>query len=299
MSYQQPSSKLLEDDDDGMFEEDHRVIGNQRIELQTQNMAAAKRVLQADDKRDPGPTPFASLLSFACFPFTILGSWYTIRPNEEAVVLSFGKYSETAREPGIHFSTMWGRQLCKCSTKKKSIELPKTTVIDSNGNPLIISAVIVYQFINTRRAVLDVDYAEGFVKSQGEAALKQTLSRFPYESHDGTACLKTEAYEIGTHLCSVLQDKVSQAGALVHSFQLKEISYAPEIASGMLKRQQAIAIIEARQTIVQGAVEIATHALDKLGQNGINMDEEEKSRLVTNLLTVVCGENDAMPTLPM
>mmetsp|Transcript_8449 Transcript_8449/g.35301 ORF Transcript_8449/g.35301 Transcript_8449/m.35301 type:complete len:298 (+) Transcript_8449:76-969(+) len=297
MSYQSPTSKLLEDHD--MFEEDQAHIGEQRMQLQSQNMDAAKKMLKADNHRDPGPTDFAQLLSLLCFPFTIFGSWYCVKPSEEAVVLSFGKYAETAREPGIHFSTMWGRQMFKCSTKKASVELPKTTVIDSNGNPLIISAVVVYQFINTRRAVLDVDMAHNFVKSQGEAALKQTLSRFPYESNDGSPCLKTEAYEIGTHLCKVLQDKVSTAGALVHSFQLKEISYAPEIASGMLKRQQAIAIIEARQTIVQGAVEIATHALEKLNDNGIEMDEEERSRLVTNLLTVVCGENDAMPTLPM
>eukprot|EP00339_Tiarina_fusa_P020505 CAMPEP_0117026498 /NCGR_PEP_ID=MMETSP0472-20121206/19474_1 /TAXON_ID=693140 ORGANISM="Tiarina fusus, Strain LIS" /NCGR_SAMPLE_ID=MMETSP0472 /ASSEMBLY_ACC=CAM_ASM_000603 /LENGTH=194 /DNA_ID=CAMNT_0004733519 /DNA_START=306 /DNA_END=890 /DNA_ORIENTATION=- len=194
---------------------------------------------------------------------------------------------------------MWGREIRKISTKQQSIELPKTTVVDSNGNPLIISAVIVYRISNSRRALLDVENSRIFVKNQAEAALKQTLSRFPYESNDGSPCLKTEAEQIGKHLCNLLQRKVLQAGAMVDSFQLKEISYAPEIASGMLKRQQAIAIIEARQTIVQGAVDIAADAVTKLAERGIELSDSDQAKLVTNLLTVVCSDNDAQPTVPM
>merc|ERR1712000_186088 len=238
-------------------------------------------------------------MGILCFPFTILGSCYTVEQNQEVVVLSYGKYAETSRSPGIHWSNMWGRSLRPVSIKKCSIELPKTTVIDGNGNPLIISAVIVYEIVNSRRSVLDVEHAPSFIKTQAEAALKQTLSRFPYESSDGSPCLKTEASQIGEHLCSVLQDKVTQAGALVDSFQLKEISYAPEIAAGMLKRQQAIAIIEARQTIVQGAVDIAADAVDKLAQRGITLSDQDQAKLVTNLLTVVCSDNDAQPTVPL
>ena len=252
-----------------------------------------------DTVPEPGPSALATILGIACCPFTILGSWYTLDQNEEAVVLSYGRYSETVREPGMNFSNMWGRSIRKISTKQQSIELPKTTVVDSNGNPLIISAVIVYRISNSRRAILEVENSRIFVRNQAEAALKQTLSRFPYESNDGSPCLKTEAEQIGRHLCNLLQRKVLQAGALIDSFQLKEISYAPEIANGMLKRQQAIAIIEARQTIVQGAVDIAADAVDKLHDRGIELSNSDQAKLVTNLLTVVCSDNDAQPTVPM
>eukprot|EP00011_Vannellida_sp_DIVA3-517-6-12_P001570 CAMPEP_0114628078 /NCGR_PEP_ID=MMETSP0168-20121206/12630_1 /TAXON_ID=95228 ORGANISM="Vannella sp., Strain DIVA3 517/6/12" /NCGR_SAMPLE_ID=MMETSP0168 /ASSEMBLY_ACC=CAM_ASM_000044 /LENGTH=306 /DNA_ID=CAMNT_0001839439 /DNA_START=24 /DNA_END=941 /DNA_ORIENTATION=- len=288
-------SKLLSSSDEvaaaaAASERDQLMLQNER-----RHQEAALRELKADDGRDPGSSPLASVLGLACFPFTALLSWMSVDTNEEIIVLSFGQYAETARDPGLHFSNCFGREVYRCSTKKRSIELPKTTVIDSNGNPLIISAVIVYQFVNTKRAILEVENADGFVKSQAECALKQTLSHFPYESHDGSPCLKTEAQQIGEHLSSKLQDKISQAGALAHSFQLKEISYAPEIASGMLKRQQAVAIIQARQTIVEGAVDIATHTLEKLSENGIQMKNKEKSHLVTNLLTVFCGEGDSGP----
>lgn len=265
------------------------------LENDRRHQEMALRELKADDRKDPGASLLADVLGLACFPFTALMSWISVDTNEEIIILSFGKYAETARQPGLHFSNCFGRETFRCSTKKRSIELPKTTVIDSNGNPLIISAVVVFQFVNTKRATLEVENADNFVKSQAECALKQTLSKFPYESMDGSPCLKTEAQLIGEHLTSKLQDKISQAGALAHSFQLKEISYAPEIASGMLKRQQAVAIIQARQTIVEGAVDIATHTLEKLSENGIHMKDKEKSHLVTNLLTVFCGEGDSGP----
>merc|ERR1711982_75676 len=104
---------------------------------------------------------------------------------------------------------------------------------------------------------------------------------------------------MGENICVIYCKKVLQAGAMVDSFQLKEISYAPEIASGMLKRQQAIAIIEARQTIVQGAVDIAADAVEKLAHRGITLSDQDQAKLVTNLLTVVCSDNDAQPTVPL
>jgi len=254
---------------------------------------------QLSDTAQPDSSSLAEVLCIACFPFSILGSWIAVNQSEEIVMMNYGKYTGTIRDPGIHWANQWGRQALRISTKQRSIELPKTTVVDSNGNPLIISAVIVFSVQNSRRAVLNVENVNTFVQSQAEASLKQTLSRFPYESRDGSPCLKTEAEQISNHLSNLLQRKVIQAGTVIHSFQLKEISYAPEIAAGMLKRQQAIAIIDARQTIVQGAVDIAVDAIEKLGERGISLDAPEKARLVTNLLTVVCSENDTQPTVPL
>jgi len=162
-----------------------------------------------------------------------------------------------------------------------------------------VSAILSYQVVNAKRALLNVENVATFVLTQAEAAVKQGLSRFPYESTDGSPCLKKEASHIGQQLCFVLQEKVTQAGVLVHSLQLSNISYAPEIAASMLKRQQATAMVEARNTIVEGAVDIACHAVEKLEARGINMDSEEKVRLVSNLLTVICSESETHTTLPL
>jgi len=182
-----------------------------------------------------------------------------------------------------------------------SIELGRTTVLDRNGNPLIISGVVVYQFVNPKRAALDVENPVGFVESQAEAVLKQVVSRFPYEASRDVdePCLKKEAEFVGKQLCQALQSKVEVVGALIHSFQLKEISYAPEIASAMLRRQQAQAMIESRQTIVQGAVEIAVEAVRSLEQHGVKLEPKEKTSLVSNILTVMCSDREAQPTLPL
>jgi len=247
----------------------------------------------------PGASFAGLLVSAVCCPITFLNCCFAVDSNEHALVLSYGNYADTITTPGIHFFPPMGRSVEKVSTKIRSLELPKTTVIDKNGNPLIISAVVTYQILNGRRALLDVENYQRFVLNQAEAALKQGLSCFPYESTDGSPCLKTEASHIGSQLCHVLQTKVSQAGALIHSFQLSEISYAPEIASAMLKRQQATAMVEARNTIVEGAVDIACHAVEKLQLRGIEMKDDERARLVTNLLTVICSDHETQTTLPL
>ena len=257
------------------------------------------RQIASDEGPDPGASPLSMALGLLCCPLTAVLSWYSLDPQQQAVVTSYGNYAETVKTPGIHFSSCFGRNIQKIDAKITAIELPKTTVIDVNGNPLIISAVVTYQVISAKRAILDVSNVHYFVRTQAETALKQGLSRFPYEGRNGEPCLKTEAAHIGDQLCHVLQEKVTQAGLVIHSFQLKEISYAPEIAAAMLKRQQAEAIIDARNTIVEGAVDICCHAVDKLAQRGVQLNQEEKARVVSNLLTVICSESDAVPTVPL
>jgi regulator of protease activity HflC (stomatin/prohibitin superfamily) len=222
-----------------------------------------------------------------------------VSQNQEGVVSYWGEYSGTLRTPGIHVSLPFGRNVQLISTKKISHEIPKLKIVDKNGNPLIISAVIVFSIVNTKRAVFDVDNPLRFVTTQAETVLKQIISRYPYETHDDTPCLKTEADLIGKELCSTLQEKIQVAGAYVFSYQLKEISYSPEIAAGMLKRQQAASIISARQIIVQGAVGIAADAIEQLRQRNIDMNERERAKLVTNILTVLCSDKDATPTVPL
>jgi len=187
------------------------------------------------------------------------------------------------------------------STKVKSIMIPETKTIDCNGNPLVVNGILAYQVRNSKRATLDVEMADNFVTTQGLASLKQIVSRYPYEadaSHTGK-CLKSAADVIGTEMVGILQERVSVAGIQILSFTFNEISYAPEIAQGMLKRQQANAILQARKLIVTGAVDIAQLAVRELEAQGIAMDDKAKARVASNLLTVICSENATAPVLPL
>jgi len=237
------------------------------------------------------------ILGSLCFGVGLC-SCFTVNPKEEVVLLNFGEYNGTVKEPGCHYVCTFGRTMYRVSTKVKSIMIPETKTIDRNGNPLIINGILAYQIRNAKRATLDVEYADDFVRTQGLAALKQIVSRYPYESDD-EHCLKTAADTIAHEMVQVLQGRVQVAGVQVLSFTFNEISYAPEIASGMLKRQQAQAILQARKVIVRGAVDIAQSAVHELENQGIALDDAAKARVVSNLLTVICSESSTSPVLPL
>jgi len=238
------------------------------------------------------------ILGSLCFGVGLC-SCFTVNPKEEVVLLNFGEYNGTVKEPGCHYVCTFGRTMYRVSTKVKSIMIPETKTIDRNGNPLIINGILAYQIRNAKRATLDVEYADDFVRTQGLAALKQIVSRYPYESDDAEHCLKTAADTIAHEMVQVLQGRVQVAGVQVLSFTFNEISYAPEIASGMLKRQQAQAILQARKVIVRGAVDIAQSAVHELENQGIALDDAAKARVVSNLLTVICSESSTSPVLPL
>jgi len=257
-----------------------------------------------DDRDEVGIRKTASPLSYclgiSCFPMTLLSSWFCVSEQEEVVILNYGKYIGTVKEPGIHFNNCFGRELRRVSKKKISIDLPHTKVVDKNGNPLLISGIVVYHFQNTKRCAIDIENAQQFVSNQAQAVMKQIVSQYPYENlrdDEKGACLKTESAEIGLKYVKLLQTKATIAGARILTFQFNEMSYAPEIAQGMLKRQQALATISARKTIVEGVVDIAYGAIQKLEGKGIQMTDNEKTKIATNLLTVMCGEHDVQPTI--
>jgi len=237
------------------------------------------------------------LVGIACFPVSLL-SCYVVNPNEEIVLLDYGKYNGTVKEPGCHWTCLPGRGMHRVSTKVKSIKIAETKTIDKNGNPLLINGILSYQIKSAKRATLDVERADDFVRTQGLAALKQIVCRHPYESDDEDN-LKSHADIIAREMVTILQARVEIAGIHILTFTFNEIFYAPEIASGMLKRQQANAILQARQVIVKGAVEIAQSAIYELGVHGIVLDDKAKARVVSNLLTVICSESHASPVLPL
>jgi len=238
-----------------------------------------------------GVSPVASAMGIICCPFTVPLSMWILEPRHEALVLNCGVLTETHSEPGIHCSNCWGREILMISTAQISKDLATLKITDSTGNPIIVSAVVAYRFTNPQAALLNVQEPMKFVLTQATTALKQVLSNHSYEE------LKREAATISKELVDFLQPRVNVAGATISSFSLNELNYAPEIAQAMLKKQAAQAMVDARQVIVRGAIDIAMNAIGELDAKGLHMDDKGKFSLVSNLLVVTVGEKDATPTL--
>ncbi len=236
-----------------------------------------------------------AFLSILLFPFTFVFGWVIVHPQEEKIVLYWGKFVKILSKPGLYFITPWGRKMIKISVKQQTIDIAKTTVADGNGNPIIIGGVCTYKVVNSEKAALDVEEYHTYLKTQAMAVLKQVASQYPYESKDGHS-LKAEAIEVGQEMVKLLNTKVEPAGVLVESYELADLTYAPEIAQSMLVRQQAQALVDARKIIAEGAVEIVDEAVTMLDGRGYKLDERTKSRLVSSLLVVICGEGKVQPT---
>jgi len=275
-----------------------------------------EKVVEEEEVKEPTFVPeeghaswCAIGLGILCFPFTLCGSCYCVKENEEAVLLSFGKYAGTVREPGIHCSNCWGREIITISRAKLSTEIPTTKVIDKDGNPVMVSGVVFYHFRDTKKAALDILDKQTFVSDQAAAVLKQIVSHYPYDNHDidseddesddETPCLKRDTTVIVQHLVTELQKRVNISGAKIDTFRFNEISYAPEIAASLLKKQQASAIVQSRHTLVDGAVRIASTAVSRLDKKGVAVDQADKGRLISNLLTVVCADEHVQPVLSL
>jgi regulator of protease activity HflC (stomatin/prohibitin superfamily) len=253
---------------------------------------------------EPGGLSGCSIaLGILCFPFTLLGSCFTVNEKEEIITLHYGKYTGTVQEPGCHWVNCWGRELIKVSKAKISVDLPNIKVVDKNGNPLVVSGIVVYHLVNIKKSNIDFQNAGLFVKNQSQATLKRIASRYPYEVEesetDAKLSLSKNADEITQIAKDQLQKQVAIAGVVIDSIQFNQISYAPEIAQGMLKKQQAMAMISARRTLVKGAVKIAYDAVDKLEDQGIKMNPKERTKLVSNLLTVTVAEEQVRPMLDL
>ncbi len=238
------------------------------------------------------------ILGILFLPFTLLGSWVIVHPQEVKVILFWGEFTGVLKKPGLYWVNIWGRKVIAVSTKRQTLDLPRTVVADGNGNPIVIAAVVTFQYVDAVKVALQVEHALEFVKTQAMAVLKQAASKYPYESPQGHS-LKTEAQAISREMVAALQAKVNPAGAEVLAYELSDLSYAPEIAQAMLVRQQAQALVDARKTVVEGAVEIVDDAIHRLGEKGLALDDRERSRLVSNLLTVICGETHVQPTYPI
>jgi regulator of protease activity HflC (stomatin/prohibitin superfamily) len=210
-----------------------------------------------------------------------LAGFFTVAPNEGKVLQFFGRYVGTVRDAGPRWTNPF-------YSKRGN---------DLDGNPIEIAAVVVWQVVDTAEALFQVNDYEDFVHIQSESALRAMATSYPYDSHDtGALSLRSHGKEISDHLQKEIQERLASAGVSVIESRITHLAFAPEIAQAMLQRQQASAIIAARTRIVEGAVTMVQMALDQLKERGVvDLDEERKAAMVSNLLVVLCGERGTQP----
>ncbi len=238
------------------------------------------------------------LVLFIGFIF-ILPGFFTIQPNQAMVMILFGKYIGTIKNEGWHWANPFYSKK-KISLRSRNINGEKIKVNDEMGNPIEIAAVIVWRVENTAEAIFDVDNYVDYVNVQSESALRHLAGMYPYDNTEDThtISLRGSTDEVAEALKNELQQRLGKAGVVVEEARLSHLAYAPEIAAAMLQRQQAAAIIAARQKIVEGAVGMVQMALNKLSENEIvELDEERKAAMVSNLLVVLCGEKNTQPVI--
>jgi regulator of protease activity HflC (stomatin/prohibitin superfamily) len=224
--------------------------------------------------------------------------FFMIHPNEAKVLQLFGKYVGTAHDPGLKWANpFYAKQAI--STRIRNFESSKLKVNDSRGSPIEIAAVVVWKVFDTAEALFEVDDYEQFVQIQSESALRNLSTAYPYEPHEGEGtALRSHPAEIAQALREEIQNRLEQAGVTVIEARISHLAYSPEIASAMLRRQQASAIIAARSQIVKGAVGMVDMALEELKiHNVVELDEERKAAMVSNLLVVLCSEEAAQPVV--
>jgi regulator of protease activity HflC (stomatin/prohibitin superfamily) len=221
-----------------------------------------------------------------------------VNPNEAKVLTLFGVYKGSIKTPGFWWvNPLTNRR--RVSLRVRNFESGKLKVNDHDGNPIEIAAVVVWRIVETYEAVFNVDDYEHFVHVQTEAAVRILATTYAYDAHeDGKLSLRSSVDEISDRLRTEIQSRLSKAGIEVIESRISHLAYAPEIAGAMLRRQQASAVIAARQRIVEGAVGMVEMALDEISRKGVvQLDEERKAAMVSNLLVVLCSEKGVEPVV--
>jgi len=223
---------------------------------------------------------------------------FVVNPNEGRVVQFFGDYVGTVKTAGLRWANPFYTKK-RISLRVRNFESARLKVNDHEGNPIEIAAVVVWRVVDTAEAVFEVDDYQNFVKVQTEAAVRNLATSYKYDAHEeDQMSLRGNTAEVAEHLKKEIQDRLAKAGVEVLEARISHLAYAPEIAQAMLQRQQAGAIIAARQRIVEGAVGMVQMALAMLSQREIlELDNERKAAMVSNLLVVLCGERSTQPVI--
>ena len=228
----------------------------------------------------------------------LLGGLFMVNPNEGRVLQLFGKYVGTARMEGLRWANpLYAKR--RISLRVRNFETNRLKVNDVDGNPIEIAAIVVWKVVDTAEATFQVDNYENFVKIQSESAIRNLATRHPYDSHtENKVSLRGHTGTIAEQLRTEIHERLAQAGVEVIEARISHLAYAPEIAEAMLRRQQAGAVVAARQLIVEGAVGMVEMALEQLAKkNIIELDHEKKAAMVSNLLVVLCGESASQPVI--
>jgi regulator of protease activity HflC (stomatin/prohibitin superfamily) len=239
----------------------------------------------------------ASSVGLGLVVFLMIG-FFMVNPNQGKVLQLFGEYRGTARVNGLRWANPFFMKKA-VSLRIRNFESSKLKVNDNEGNPIEIAAVVVWKVVDTAEAVFEVDDFENYVHVQSESALRNLATSYAYDAHDDKhISLRGHTSTVADHLKREIQERLSKAGVEVIEARISHLAYAPEIAAAMLQRQQAGAIIAARQRIVEGAVGMVEMALGMLSQKSIiELDEERRAQMVSNLLVVLCGERGATPVI--
>ena len=250
----------------------------------------------------PGAGPMGLRISMVVLLVTVsavsLNGFFTIQPNQAEVIILLGKYVGTVHDAGWWWTNPIATKK-KLSLRVRSLNGEKLKVNDKDGNPVEIAAVVVWRVRDSAQAVFDVDAYEQFVAVQSETAVRHLASQFTYDAHDDeTISLRGNMDQVSEALRAELQVRLDKAGVEVLESRLSHLAYGAEIASAMLRRQQAGAVVAARTRIVEGAVGMVEMALERLSAKDIvHLDEEKKAAMVSNLLVVLCGEQAASPVI--
>ncbi|GAB4420564.1 MAG: SPFH domain-containing protein [Bryobacter sp.] len=239
-----------------------------------------------------------ALVAVLLLDLVAMAGFFTVAPNQSVVLTLFGQYKGSVRKNGLHWvNPFMAKQ--KVSLRVHNFETAHLKVNDHDGNPIEIGAVVVWKVFDAAEAVFEVENYTDYVKVQCEAALRNLATAFPYDAHeDGQMSLRGNANEVVSQLKKEIEERLEKAGVEVIESRISHLAYAPEIATAMLQRQQASAIVAARQKIVEGAVGMVEMALAMLAEKGIvDLDAERKAAMVSNLLVVLCGERATQPVV--
>lgn len=242
-----------------------------------------------------------AMAGFGFLDLLVLIAWrglFMVNPNQAKVLQLFGRYAGSAKTQGLNWANPFFTKR-PISLRVRNFETTKLKVNDRNSNPVEVAAIVVWQVVDTAEAMFEVDDYENYVHVQSESALRNLATQYPYDAHQqGEKSLASNTAEIAERLQHEIQDRLAKAGVAVREARFSHLAYAPEIAGVMLRRQQANAVIAARQRIVEGAVGMVEMALGDLSKRDIvQLDEERKATMVSNLLVVLCSEQATQPVV--
>jgi regulator of protease activity HflC (stomatin/prohibitin superfamily) len=257
---------------------------------------------QRPDNPDPAIVAAIVIGAIVGIPlfFYLIGGFFVVQPRTQVVVLRWGRLVRTITEDGIAYVFPLGRRLHRVTSSVISIDLPKMMVVEASGSPIEVSGICSYRVADASRAVLGFADFNTHVAMLATACMKNVCSQYPYESQDpNKPCLRKETDQISRHLIEELQELVNPAGIEVLQMRINDLTYAPEIAQSMLMRQQAVAMVAARRTIVEGAVQTVTGALARMHDTGLADDPATAESLASNLMLVLCSGERVQTFMPI